>query len=84
MDETHIKQAFAMGVTDAQNAIAQGPQETFDELVHYYAMKKRGDPRILKHTFGSFKEARAKGEFGEYNILEDDFMRKYTYKLTQN
>lgn len=68
---------------DAQAAIAKGPQATFDELVHYYSMKKSGDQRIMKHTFGSFKEARANGEFGEYNMFEDDHMRKYTYKMVQ-
>jgi len=31
-------------------------------------MKKSGDPRIYKHTYGSFVEAKANGEFEAYNI----------------
>lgn len=83
LSETQVRKAFDMGVKDASDAINKGPQATFDELVHYHALKKQGDTRILKHTFGSFKNARDNGEFGEYNILEDDFMRKYTYKMVQ-
>ena len=78
-----MRKAFDLGIKDAQAAIAKGPQATFDELVHYYAMKKQGDPRIMKHSFGSFKEARANGEFGEYDMFEDDYMRKYTYKAVK-
>lgn len=73
-----------MGVQDAQNAINRGATTTFDELIHYHALKKRGDERILKHTYGSFQTAKANGEFEEYDILKDDYMRKYTYKLIQN
>jgi hypothetical protein len=73
-----------MGQKDADAAINKGAAATFDELVHYYSMKKRGDQRIKKHTFGSFKYARDSGEFEEYDILKDDYMRKYTYKLMQN
>jgi hypothetical protein len=51
--------------------------------VHYYSMKKSGDARILKHTYGSFTEAKENNEFEEYDIMKDDFMRKYTYKLLQ-
>lgn len=44
-------------------------------------MKLRGDEKIHKHTFGSFKEAKENGEFEDYDIMKDDYMRKYTYKL---
>lgn len=44
-------------------------------------MKKTGDARVLKHTFGSFSEAKTNGEFEDYDIMKDDFMRKYTYKV---
>jgi predicted acylesterase/phospholipase RssA len=83
LSEKQIKTTFDMGVKDAQEAIEKGAKTTFDELIHYHALKKQGDQRILKHTYGSFQEANAKGDFGEYNILEDDFMRKYTYKMIQ-
>ena len=70
-----------MGVKDANSAIAAGSSTTFNNLVHYYSMKKIGDPRILKYTYGSFTEAKMNGEFEEYDIMQDDYMRKYTYKL---
>jgi len=72
-----------MGVADANAAIKMGPTTTFDNLVHYHALKKTGDERIMKHTYGSFTEAKAAGEFEEYDIMKDDFMRKYTYKVIQ-
>lgn len=52
---------------------------SLDGLIHYHALKKTGDPRILKHTYGSFLEARANGEFDDYDIMEDPYMKKYTY-----
>jgi hypothetical protein len=70
-----------MGVKDANSAIEIGPAANFDNLVHYHALKKTGDERIMKHTYGSFVEAKAAGEFEDYDIMKDDFMRKYTYKV---
>jgi hypothetical protein len=72
-----------MGVGDANAALEQNCETSIDNLIHYHAMKKSGDERILKHTYGSFLEAKAKGEMGEYDIMEDDLMRKYTYKMFQ-
>jgi hypothetical protein len=54
-----------------------------EDLIHYHALKKQGDQRMLKHSLGTFTEAKANGEFEEYDILKDDYMKKYTYKLTQ-
>jgi len=34
----------------------------------------------MKHTYGSFCDAKEAGEFGDYDIMKDPFMRKYTYK----
>jgi hypothetical protein len=56
---------------------------SFDDLIHYHALKKKGDDRIHKHTLSSFLEAKEKGEFEEYDIMKDDYMRKYTYKKSQ-
>ena len=70
-----------MGVKDANTAIANGPKTTFDHLVHYHSLKKTGDARMQNHTYGSFSEAKKNGEFEDYDIMEDDFMRKYTYKV---
>jgi hypothetical protein len=47
-----------MGVKDADSAINAGSATTMNNLVHYYSLKKVGDPRILKHTYGSFTEAK--------------------------
>jgi len=81
LDEKDVQAAFDMGVKDANAAIDAGSVATWDNAIHYHALKKKGDPRIMKHTYGSFVEAKAKGEFEEYDILKDDYMRKYTYKL---
>jgi len=82
LKEKDIDKAFSMGVSDANKAISDGSKTTWNNLVHYYSIKKSGDARILKHTYGSFRDAKENNEFEEYDIMKDDFMRKYTYKLT--
>lgn len=52
---------------------------SLDNLIHYHALKKTGSQEINGHTFGSFSEAKNNGEFSEYDIMEDPYMRKYTY-----
>lgn len=80
LSEHQIDAAVALGVQDAQNVIDRGASESLDTLIHYYALKTRGDERMSKHTYGSFIEAKIAGEFEEYDIMEDDFMRKYTHR----
>jgi hypothetical protein len=79
LSEKQVNAAFAMGLKDAQNVINKGPQ-SLDDLIHYHALKKTGNSQIAKHTFGSFLEAKENGEFEAYDIMEDPYMRKYTYK----
>jgi len=58
-----------MGVKDANDAIAKGATTSYDNLIHYHAMKKSGDPRIMNHTYGSFTDAKQNGEFEAYDIM---------------
>lgn len=44
---------------------------------------KKGDDSIKNHTFLSFAKAKADGDFEEYDIMKDPYMRKYTYKATK-
>ena len=84
LNEKQVNAIFAMGVKDAQDVINKGATESLDCLIHYHALKKTGrDPRIMKHTYGSFCEAKDAGEFGDYDIMTDPYMRKYTYKAQQ-
>lgn len=81
MNEKEIKESFAMGVKDAQATI-DGQTEgisSLDTLIHYHALKKTGNDEIKNHTFGSFSEAKKNGDISEYDIMEDPYMRKYTY-----
>jgi hypothetical protein len=68
-----------MGITDAQNAINKGASESLNDLIHYHALKKKGDKRMLKHSFGTFLEAKQQGEFEEYDFTEDPHMKKYQF-----
>ena len=72
-----------MGEKDAAAAIAAGEEgaaySSLENMMHYHALKKTGDERIMKHTYGSFTEAKNNGEFEEYNIHEDPHMKKYTF-----
>lgn len=70
-------------MADAQSAVAKGEGVNMEDLIHYHALKKRGDMRMLKHSFGTFLESKGLGEFEEYDIMKDDYMRKYTYKILQ-
>jgi len=58
-----------MGWNDAQNAIKNGCHHAFDDATHWYALKKKNDSRVGKHTFGSFRDAKKNGEFEEYDIM---------------
>lgn len=71
-----------MGLKDAQTAINNGKaglecKDSLDDLIHYHALKKKGDERMFKHSFGTFQDAKKNGEFEEYKIEEDPYMRKY-------
>jgi len=82
LSEKQINEAFDLGVKDALAEIDKhesGKMTNLDHLIHYHALKKSGDQSINGHTFGSFTEAKENGEFGDYNIHEDPFMKKYTF-----
>jgi hypothetical protein len=79
---SEIQKAFDMGLKDAQTAINNGKaglecKDSLDDLIHYHALKKKGDERMFKHSFGTFQDAKKNGEFEEYKIEEDPYMRKY-------
>lgn len=81
LNEKQVNSIFAMGVKDAQDVINKGSKESLDDLIHYHALKKTGNKQIAEHTYGSFIEAKKNGEFEEYDIMKDPYMRKYTYKV---
>jgi len=43
LNEKDMKNAFDLGIADANDAIKRGPKVNFDDLIHYHALKKRGD-----------------------------------------
>jgi len=74
-----------MGLKDAQDAISGKKFDTdlkclgsLENALQYHSLKKSGDPSIFKHTYGSFVEAKANGEFGPYDMYQDELLRKYT------
>jgi hypothetical protein len=77
-DNKHVTQAWDLGFKDA--VAAANSTTSLDDMIHYHALKKSGSPKISKHTLGSFKEAKADGQFDKYDIFSDPFMRKYTIK----
>ena len=81
MDEKQIDEAFYMGFKDAQDVIDGNENgiSSLDTLIHYHALKKSGHPSIKAHTYGSFADAKQAGEFEDYNIHEDPYMKKYTF-----
>ena len=82
MDQKDMEAAFDAGVTDANNAIDN--KTTIDDLIHYHALKKTGNHGVKGHTYGSFVEAKQRGEIEQYDIMKDIYMRKYTYKVMQD
>jgi hypothetical protein len=85
LNQKEIDAAFEMGLKDAQAAISGAVHDddlkcmgSLENALHYHSLKKSGDPSIFKHTYGSFVEAKANGEFGAYDIYEDELLRKYT------
>ena len=82
MNQKDMEDAFAAGVADANAAIDN--KTTIDDLIHYHALKKTGNHGVKGHTYGSFVEAKQRGEIEDYDIMKDIYMRKYTYKLMQD
>lgn len=82
MNQKQMEKTFALGVKDADAAIAG--KVTSEDAIHYHALKKTGRDGIAGHTLGSFIEAKRRGEFQKYDIMQDPYMRKYTYKVMQN
>ena len=70
-----------LGYKDAQSYIKDGHVESLETLIHYHSLKKSGDKRIAKHTYGSFIEAKKNGEFEKHNVEEDPHMKKYEYLM---
>jgi len=64
MDQKQVEAAIEMGRQDATNVINNSTENAYsslDNLIHYHAMKKSGDQKILTHSYGSFTEARQNG-----------------------
>ena len=83
MSTEQIESAFELGKKDAEKALENKDQEgscanSLNDVIHYHALKKRGDQRMMKHTYGSFVQAKRNGDFEEYNIHDDPFNRHYT------
>lgn len=79
MNEKDMEAAFNLGFSDAGKAIDN--KMSIDDLIHYHALKKSGSHDVRGHTYGSFIEAKRNGEFKDYDIMKDPYMRKYTYKF---
>ena len=74
-----------MGYNDAKNTVQSHAQgfNSIDDLVHYHSLKKSGKPTVGSSSFGTFVKAKRDGLVGDYDIMQDPYMRKYTYKLKQ-
>ena len=74
-----------MGYKDAIKTVKSHGNgfSSIDDLIHYHALKKSGKPTVGSSCFGTFVDAKRKGDIGDYDIFQDPYMKKYTYKLTQ-
>merc|ERR1711918_283491 len=59
LSKKQVDKAFDLGKKDAEKALsnkdaAGNCANSLDDLMHYHALKKRGDERMMKHTYGSF------------------------------
>mmetsp|Transcript_11162 Transcript_11162/g.16941 ORF Transcript_11162/g.16941 Transcript_11162/m.16941 type:complete len:185 (+) Transcript_11162:560-1114(+) len=77
LNEKQVDDAFNLGFKDAQAVINKGEAAAFDDLIHYHALKKRGDPRMNEYSLGTFLTAKENGLFEDYSPLEDPLMAKY-------
>ena len=83
MSTKQINKAFELGKKDAEKALENKDEKgncanSLDDIIHYHALKKRGDQRMMKHTYGSFVDAKRNGQFEDYNIHEDPWNKHYT------
>ena len=63
-----------LGEADGKASVAAGPQSISDTF-HYFSLKKKGDQSVNGIGFEQFVSMKANGDFGEYNVLEDEQMQ---------
>jgi len=85
LNQDSVQKIMDMGYKDAINTVKSSSNgfSSLEELIHYHALKKSGKPTVGSSSFGTFVEAKRNGHVGDYNIFEDPYMKKYTYKITQ-
>ena len=74
LKQTDIDSMVTLGESDAKASAAAGPQ-TISDTFHYFSLKKQGDNSVSGVNFDDFVSRKANGEFGDYNVLEDEHMQ---------
>lgn len=78
-----VQKIMDMGYNDAKNTVDSHGNgfSSIDDLIHYHSLKKSGKPVVGSASFGTFVDGKRDGSIGDYDIMEDPYMRKYTYKV---
>jgi hypothetical protein len=71
LNTTEMTDMMELGESDAKNVIALGPGVSFDNIYHYFSLKKTNDKKLRSMTFEDFVTAKQRGEFEEHNYHED-------------
>ena len=74
LKQADIDTMVALGESDGKASAAAGPQ-TISDTFHYFSLKKQQDNSVSGVNFDDFVDRKANGEFGNYNVLEDEHMQ---------
>lgn len=69
--QAQVDSMVQMGVQDGVNAVSNGPQDAKDTL-HFFALKKKRDPRVSGLSYEDFVEKKLAGEFEDYSQMFKD------------
>jgi len=66
-----MDKVIAQGEADAKALVAEGNGNGTEDVLHYHSLKKGGDKRINKLSFGEFLNEKEIGTFESYDATKD-------------
>ena len=66
-----VNSDYNIGLQDGTSASVQSSQD----LLEYFGLKKKLDPRVKGTTFEQFLEKKEQGAFADFDVREDSYLK---------
>lgn len=71
MSQKKMDKVIAQGEADAKSLVINGNGNGTEDVLHFHSLKKGGDKRINKLSFGKFLNMKEQGTFESYDATKD-------------